>query len=81
MSPNSIELHRVRCCEQVRPMRRVECWQEREAVIDQVDAISDEDLASVGHDRPHPAAISIMSSCGSLTSFQRTFVGMAADSS
>jgi hypothetical protein len=54
MSPNSIELHRVRCCEQDRPMGRVERWQEREAGVDQVDAIGDEELASVSHDGAHP---------------------------
>jgi hypothetical protein len=54
MGPDSIELHRVGCCEQDRPMRRVERRQERKAIVNQLDAIGDEELPSVSNDRAHP---------------------------
>ena len=36
-----------------RPVRRIECWQQREPVVDQGLTVGDEKSSAVGHNRTH----------------------------
>ena len=51
MRPNSLQLRRVRCRQHDCPVRRVERWEQRETITDQIGALGNEELTAVGDDR------------------------------
>ena len=53
MRSDALELGNSRRRQHHRPVRRIECWQQREPVVDQGLTVGDEKLSAVGHNRTH----------------------------